>query len=77
VSALEDVMGVRLFHRTTRSVALYEAGREFLSRVALVLREIEGAMDATSASSPRPVGTLRINASEAAAHQLLVAYVPE
>lgn len=77
VSALEERMGVRLFHRTTRSVALSEAGREFLSRVAPALREIEGAIDATSAQSPRPSGTLRINTSEAAAHQLLAAYLPE
>nr|WP_316641107.1 LysR family transcriptional regulator [uncultured Roseateles sp.] len=77
VSALEARMGVRLFHRTTRSVALSEAGREFLLRVAPALREIEGAIDATSALSPRPAGTLRINTSEAAAHQVLAAYVPE
>ncbi len=77
VSALEERVGVRLFHRTTRSVALSEAGREFLERVAPALREIEGAIDATSAQSPRPSGTLRINTSEAAAHQLLAAYLPE
>jgi DNA-binding transcriptional LysR family regulator len=77
VSALEERMGARLFHRTTRSVALSEAGRDFLGRVAPALREIEGAIDSTRASSPRPAGTLRINTSEAAAHQLLAAYVPE
>jgi DNA-binding transcriptional LysR family regulator len=70
-------MGVRLFNRTTRSVALSEAGRSFLSRVAPALREIEGAIDSTSALSTRPAGTLRINASEAAAHQALVTCVPE
>ena len=77
VSALEERMGVRLFHRTTRSVALSEAGRDFLSRVVPALREIEVAIDATSAMSPHPAGTLRINTSEAAAHQLLAAYLPE
>lgn len=77
VSALEERMGLRLFHRTTRSVALSEAGREFLGRVAPAMREIEGAIDAASASSPRPAGTLRINTAEAAAHQLLLSYVPE
>lgn len=68
---------MRLFHRTTRSVALSEAGREFLGRVAPALREIEAAIDTTSALSPRPAGTLRINSSEAAAHQMMAAYVPE
>lgn len=66
-------MGVRLFHCTTRSVELSEAGRDFLGRVAPALREIEGAIDATSAQSPHPAGTLRINTSEAAAQQLLAA----
>ncbi|ALV04941.1 DNA-binding transcriptional LysR family regulator [Roseateles depolymerans] len=77
VSALEARMGVRLFHRTTRSVALSEAGREFLARIAPALQEIEGAMDATRAQSPRLAGTLRINTSEAAAHQLLASCLPE
>lgn len=36
-----------------------------------------GAIDATSALSPRLTGTLRINTSEAAAHQLLARYLPE
>ena len=39
--------------------------------------EIEGAIDATSAMSPRPAGTLRINTSEGAAHQVLTSYVRE
>lgn len=77
VSALEERMSVRLFHRTTRSVALSEAGREFLGRVAPALREIEGAINDTSAQSPRPAGTLRINTSGAAAQQLLAAYLSE
>lgn len=77
VSAMEERMGVRLFNRTTRSVALSEAGRDLVSRIAPALREIESAVDTASAMSPRPRGTLRINTSEAAAHQLLVAYVPE
>lgn len=77
VSALEERIGVRLFHRTTRSVALSEAGRDFLGRIGPALREIEGAIDATSARGSCPTGTLRINTSEAAAQQMLAAYVPE
>ncbi|MGJ7512724.1 LysR family transcriptional regulator [Variovorax sp. GT1P44] len=77
VSALEERMGVRLFHRTTRSVSLSEAGRGFLARIAPALKEIEGAIDSTTALRPTPAGTLRINTSETAAHQLLVTYVRE
>ena len=75
VSGLEARMGVRLFHRTTRSVSLSEAGRGFLARIEPALKEIDGAIDATSALSPTPTGTLRINTSETAAHQVLSGYV--
>ena len=46
VKELEKHLGVRLFNRTTRSVALSEAGRDFLARIGPALREIEGAIDA-------------------------------
>jgi molybdenum-dependent DNA-binding transcriptional regulator ModE len=45
VVALEQRMGVRLFHRTTRSVSLTEAGEQFLARISPALREISAAMD--------------------------------
>jgi DNA-binding transcriptional LysR family regulator len=71
VSALEQRMGVRLFHRTTRSVSLTEAGEQFLSRVNPALREISAAMDEVNAHRVTPTGTLRINASEGAAMRLM------
>lgn len=75
ISALEARMGVRLFHRTTRSVSLSDAGRDFLARIEPALKEIGGAIDSATAQSPQPTGTLRINTSETAAHQMLSNYV--
>ncbi len=75
VSGLEERMGVRLFHRTTRSVSLSEAGRAFLARIGPALSEIDGAIDSAMALSSAPTGTLRINTSETAAHQMLGRYV--
>ena len=49
VAALEQRMGMRLFHRTTRSVSLTEAGEQFLARVNPALREIAAAMDEANA----------------------------
>ncbi|MEX1827765.1 LysR family transcriptional regulator [Luteibacter sp. CQ10] len=67
VAMLERRMGVRLFHRTTRSVSLSEAGEQFVARVRPALGEIAAAMDDANAFRETPTGTLRINTSEGAA----------
>jgi len=63
VAGLETRLGVRLFHRTTRSVSLTEAGERFVARIGPALSEIRGAMDETTLHRLSPIGTLRINAS--------------
>jgi len=77
IAALEARMGVRLFHRTTRSVSLTEAGEQFLDRVRPALREISEAMDAANAFRVTPAGTLRINTSQGAARLVLEPIVLE
>ena len=74
--ALEGRMGVRLLHRTTRSVSPTEAGTELLERLRPVLRDLDAALDAVGSFGGSPAGTLRINADEAAARLLLRATVP-
>ncbi|SMF73313.1 transcriptional regulator, LysR family [Tistlia consotensis] len=71
VAALEARLGVRLFNRTTRSVALTPAGEGFLARVEPALREIAEAMAEASEQRERPAGLLRINAAGLAAEQML------
>ncbi|KWV50147.1 LysR family transcriptional regulator [Bradyrhizobium macuxiense] len=71
IAALEKRLGVRLIHRTTRSVALSEAGERFLARVSPALREIAGAVEDVNAFRDTPAGTLRINLKERAAHHIL------
>jgi len=71
IAGLEKRLGVRLINRTTRSVALSQAGERFLARVSPALREIEGAMEDVNAFRDTPAGSLRINTKERAAHQLL------
>jgi DNA-binding transcriptional LysR family regulator len=77
IAALEERIGVRLFHRTTRSVSLSEAGEQFLSRVQPALREIGAAMEAVNDYRDKPTGTLRINTSEGAARMVLTPMVFE
>lgn len=62
VGNLERRVGATLFNRTTRSVALTEAGARYLERVTPALRELEGAEEAIDAAvQARPRGTLRLN----------------
>ena len=75
VAGLEERMGVRLFHRTTRSVSLSEAGRQFLDRVAPALGQIAEAIDGVNAFRATPSGTLRINAHETSARMVLAPVV--
>ena len=71
VAGLEARLGVRLFNRTTRSVALSTAGEEFVARVSPALADIRHAMDAANLHRDTPRGLLRINASAGGARPLM------
>lgn len=71
VAALEARLGARLFHRTTRSVTLTEAGERFVEETAPAIRDIRGAMERLADHRAEPAGTLRINASSGAARQIM------
>jgi DNA-binding transcriptional LysR family regulator len=75
MKALEERMDVRLFNRTTRSVALTEAGERLLARVAPAFRDIEDALDDLNNFRGTPVGRLRINASRPSARMVLLPLV--
>lgn len=71
VASLEARLGIRLFHRSTRSVSPTEAGAAFLARVQPALGAIGDAVDAAGAWRAQPSGTLRLNMSEGAAQMLM------
>ena len=75
VGKLERTLGVRLFNRTTRSVALTEAGRNFVAQVAPALQDIHEAMDAVRSQQATPSGNLRINAFPTAAREIFAPLV--
>jgi len=60
--AMEERLGVRLLNRTTRSVALTEAGELLLARAGPAIEEVSGAMEDVRGLRAAPSGRLRINA---------------
>jgi len=77
VAGLEQRLGVRLFHRTTRSVSLTEAGEQFTARIQPAMSEIRGAMQIATERRFKPGGVLRINAALGAARMVFAPLVPE
>jgi DNA-binding transcriptional LysR family regulator len=71
IAALEDRLHLRLFNRTTRSVALTAAGAALVADIAPALAAIDGALENASAESSEISGVLRINTSRGAAEMLL------
>ena len=71
IGKLERQLGVRLFNRTTRSVSLTDAGRNFVSEVGPAVQTIHDAMEAARSQQATPSGTLRINTFPTAAREIL------
>jgi DNA-binding transcriptional LysR family regulator len=71
VAALETRLGVRLFNRTTRSVALSPEGEQFVSEVAPALATIRSAMERIDEHRSEPAGMLRLNLTHGAARMIL------
>jgi DNA-binding transcriptional LysR family regulator len=59
---MEERLGVRLMNRTTRSVALTEAGELLLARVGPAMSDVGDALDQVRGLRDVPSGRLRINA---------------
>jgi len=73
---LETRFGVRLLHRTTRNVALTEAGARLIERLGPALAEVESALDVVNGFRDRPAGKLRLNVPVSAARLVLPRIVP-
>jgi len=69
VTALESRLGTLLLARTTRSVSPTEAGQRLLDQVAPKLEEIDAQLLAMAELREKPVGTVRISATDYAANQ--------
>ncbi|TGD98012.1 LysR family transcriptional regulator [Methylobacterium nonmethylotrophicum] len=76
VRRLEAGFGVRLLHRTTRSVAPTEAGARLIERLKPALGEVAAALDVVNGFRDRPAGTLRLNVPVSAVRLVLPGIVP-
>jgi len=75
VRLVEQRIGQPLFARTTRSVALTEAGRALVATAAPAIDDIADRIERLRAASGRPSGVLRINAPRVALPMALDAVI--
>ncbi|MGY2852217.1 LysR family transcriptional regulator [Pseudomonas tolaasii] len=76
IKQLEAQLGVRLFNRTTRSVALTESGNQLLDTLAPALEQIRFSVQQVHDTATRPYGELKINSSYVAYASLIEPHVP-
>jgi DNA-binding transcriptional LysR family regulator len=75
VANLEKRLGVRLFNRTTRNVALTSAGRAYVEAIAPALSDIRNAAQAVANHRRKPTGTLRLSCSLGGGRRVLMPFV--
>jgi len=61
LTRLEDRLGVKLLHRTTRRLTPTEVGQSFFDRVLAVLAAVEDAESVAASDNTRPRGLLRVS----------------
>ncbi|MCF5725621.1 LysR substrate-binding domain-containing protein [Pseudomonas syringae] len=74
---LESRLELRLFNRTTRSVALTEAGEQLFNRVQPLLGDLECAVNDVTSERNTPSGSIRLSASESSFKPLIRHVMPD
>src|SRR5580698_3715151 len=76
ISALEDELGTELIHRTSRSIALTEAGRDFYESALRILDDFEIATSRIGRSQTAPKGVIRVTVPPTFARLHMVSKLP-
>jgi DNA-binding transcriptional LysR family regulator len=76
LSDLEAKLGVRLLQRSTRRLALTEAGRVFYEHCSAMLAEARAALDTVSQLRAAPRGTVRVSCPVTVSHMMLAPILP-
>lgn len=77
LAALEEQLGVRLFHRTTRSLSLTSEGESFLPHAVTLLEAAEAARVALAGESAGLSGVLKLTAPNVIGHSIVVPIIAE
>ena len=76
ISALEDELGTALIHRTSRSIALTEAGRDFYESALHILDDVENATSRIGRGQTAPKGLIRVTVPPTFARLHMVSKLP-
>jgi len=77
VAHLEAHLGLRLFHRSTRRLALTEGGERFLAQVQDPLASLDAAIAGVREVDGEPSGTLKVSMGQALGRNFLVPLLGE
>lgn len=77
IAILEDYLGVRLFHRTTRSIGLTQEGLFFYERCKKIINCINDTNAIITAKVDAPKGTLHLNVPHIFGHAILLPLLPK
>lgn len=72
IQNLEEGVGTPLFVRTTRRMALSDAGHQFLGHAEAAVQSAKAAVEAAQSQAKEPSGAVRITASTAFGERLVV-----
>src|ERR1700727_2041451 len=76
ISALEDELGTELIHRTSRSIALTEPGRDFYESALRILDDFENATSRIGRGQTAPKGLIRVTVPPTFARLHMVSKLP-
>src|SRR5260370_27900264 len=76
ISALEDEFGAELIHRTSRSIALTEAGRDLYESALRILDDFENATSRIGRGQTAPKGLIRVTVPPTFARLHIVSKLP-
>ena len=77
IAWLEDRLGTKLLNRSTRSITLTEAGKEYYHHCIRILNDFQEAEASVGKGKIKPTGTLRISTSAAFGRTCLLPYLGE
>lgn len=77
ITDLEAHLGIKLMHRTTRTVATTSEGMEYYSHASRLIAEVDAVDNAVRSRKLKPRGHLRIDAPASFANCILIPALPE